>query len=263
MKLKSIGYDVMGNIAVIKFSDDWSASKRKKFANDFLEKHSSVKTVLEKTGKFKGRLRKMETKFIAGEDSKEVLYKENGCIFRFNIDTTYFSPRLSNERSEIAALVKKGENVLVMCAGVGPFPIAIAKKSKAKKIYSNELNKEANKYAQLNIDKNGVKDRVELVPGDIKKVALKLKKEKKIFDVIVMARPQLKDSFLKEAFMLSRGRTRIYYYDFCGFDEVNNILEKIKEEASKSSKKIKIKKWKIAGEIAPYRARVRVDFIVV
>ncbi|MDO8467982.1 MAG: methyltransferase domain-containing protein [Nanoarchaeota archaeon] len=260
MKANSIGYDVMGNVAVLKFSKEWTASRKKKFALDFLKKHS-VSTVLEKVGKFKGRLRKMKTNFLAGEKTKEVLYKENGCIFRFNIDSTYFSPRLSNERIEIARQVKKGDEVLVMCAGVGPFSIVIAKNCKTCSVYSNEINREANKYAELNIKKNNTKN-VELVPGDIKKVALKLKKESKKFDVIVMARPQLKDMFLKEAFMLSKKGTRIYYYDFCGIDDVDSILEKVKSEAKKVGKKIKIKKWKIAGEIAPYRARVRVDFVI-
>jgi tRNA G37 N-methylase Trm5 len=51
----------------------------------------------------------MQTKYIAGEKTKEVLYKENGCVFRFNIDSVYFSSRLSNERKEVSSFVKKGE----------------------------------------------------------------------------------------------------------------------------------------------------------
>lgn len=143
--------------------------------------------------------------------NKEVLYKENKCVFRFNIDTTYFSPRLSNERNEISSMIKKDENVLVMFAGVAPFSIVIAKNSNAKKIYSNEINREANKYAKLNINLNKLNNKIELVSGDIKKVAKKLNIK---FDVIVMPRPRLKDSFLEQAFMLSKKSTRIYYYDF-------------------------------------------------
>jgi tRNA (guanine37-N1)-methyltransferase len=262
MNKKSIGYDIMGNVAVMKFSDDWSSNDKKKFAEDLLKRQKSVTTVLEKTGKFKGRLRKMETKWVSGEKTKEVLYRENNCVFRFNIDTTYFSPRLSNERIEIAKEMKKGDEVLVMCAGVAPFPIVIAKNSKVKMVWSNELNKEANKYAILNIERNKVKDRVELLPGDIKKFAIKLKEKRKKFDVIVMARPQLKDSFLREAFMLSKKGTRIYYYDFCSEEDVENVLDKVKDEAKKSKIKIKIKKWKSAGDIAPYKIRIRVDMIV-
>ncbi len=78
-----------------------------------------------------------------------------------------------------------------------------------------------------------------------------------------MPRPQLKDSFLQEAFMLSKKGTVVYYYDFCKQDEINLIIDKIKDEAKKAKKKIKILKSKNAGEIAPYKIRCRVDFKVV
>ena len=41
---------------------------------------------------------------------------------------------------------QKGDVVLVMFAGVGPYSIVIAKNSRARMVYSNEINKEANKY---------------------------------------------------------------------------------------------------------------------
>lgn len=77
-----------------------------------------------------------------------------------------------------------------------------------------------------------------------------------------MPRPQLKDSFLREAFILSKKGTRVYYYDFCKEEEIDSIVEKVKEEAKKYKKKIKIIRVKKAGDIAPRRYRVRVDFIV-
>ena len=204
----------------------------------------------------------METKHLAGEKNKEVLYRENNCSFRFNIDRTYFSPRLSNERKEISSLIKKDSEVLVMFAGVAPFSIVIAKNSKPKKVYSNEINREANKYAEMNAELNGVKNKIEFVNGDIKRIALKLKSQNKKFDYIVMPRPNLKESFLEQAFMLSKKGTKIYYYDFCKVDEMGLIVEKIKQEAKKFRKKIKILKVKAAGETAPYKIRVRVDFEV-
>ncbi len=281
-------FDILGNIIVVKFPKEFKVKDKKKFARDLLKKHKSAKTVLEKIGKFKGRLRKQKTKWLAGEKTKEVLYRENGCVFRFNIDKTYFSPRLNNERKEIAGRIKKGDEVLVMFAGVSPYPIVIAKNSSAARVYSNEINREANKYAQLNIELNKVKDKVVLLPGDVKKVAKRLSKYKaaqspttapkkvnakksrslllnapRRFDVIVMPRPQLKDNFLKQAFSLSKKNTRIFYYDFCKEDEIDSVINMIKEEAKKARKKIRILRVKRAGEIAPYRIRLRVDLRVV
>jgi len=290
-------YDVLGSVAVVRFPSDFRKSDRKKWAERLLRKNKSIKTILEKKGKIKGRLRKISTSYVAGERTKEVLYRENDCVFRFNLDKTYFSPRLSNERKEIAGKIKKGEKVLVMFAGVAPFSIVLARKSKAGLVFSNEINREANKYAEMNIELNKVKNKVFLLPGDIKKVAEKISKsttipttfhqagivnnkiitsniinlkkssnDKKIpqkFDVIVMPRPQLKETFLKQAFELSKKGTRIYYYDFCKITEKDLIVEKIKKEAKKFGKKIKILQVKNAGEIAPYKVRVRVDFEIV
>jgi tRNA (guanine37-N1)-methyltransferase len=252
-------YDNFGNIAVVKFPEEFKLKAKKTFAEKLLKDQKGIKTVLEKKERIKGRLRKLSTNYIAGEKTKEVLYRENGCVFRFNIDKTYFSPRLSNERREIADRIKKGETVLVMFAGVAPYSIVIAKLSKAKKVFSNEINREANKYSELNIKLNKVKDKIELLNGDIKRL-VKSGKIKQKFDVIVMPRPQLKESFLKEAFTLAKKGTRVYYYDFCRADEINSVVEKIKREAGECGKKIRILKIKKAGELAPYKIRLRVDF---
>jgi len=257
MNVKS--FDALGNIAIVKFPGKTKTGDKKKIAEKILGENKGIRTILEKKEKIKGRLRKISTNFIAGENTKEVLYRENNCLFRFNVDKTYFSPRLSNERKEIADKIKKNETVLVMFAGVAPYPIVIAKNSSARKVFSNEINREANKYAEMNIKLNKLKEKIELVNGDIKKVAPKINQK---FDVIVMPRPQLKDSFLKEAFHLSKKGTRIYYYDFCRIEDVDLVIEKIKNEANKAKKKIKILEKKKAGEIAPYKIRLRVDFLV-
>ena len=258
-------FDVFGNIAIVKFPPETPAAGKKKFAKKILDENKSVRTVLEKVGKFSGRLRKQKTKFLLGENTKEALYRENGCVFRLNIDDTYFSSRLSGERKEIASKIKKGEKVLVMFAGVSPYSIVIAKDSKAGTVYSNEINRKANEYGKMNIELNKLKGKVILVPGDIKKAALKLREKGEKFDVIVMPRPQLKDSFLKQAFMLSKGGkkgTRIYYYDFYREDEIPLVKEKIMREAKENGKEARVLSVKKAGEVSPYKYRIRADLKV-
>ena len=260
--VKSRSYNMLGTIAVVNFPRGTSKKERKKSAEKIMKENKTIRTVLYKRGNFSGRLRTMKTRFLAGEKTKEVLYRENGCVFRFNLDNSYFSPRLANERKEMVSKVKKSDEVLVMFAGVSPYSIVVAKGSKAVKVYSNELNKKANKYGEINIELNKLKDRVELVPGNIKRVAKKLANGCKKFDVIMMPRPQLKDSFLREAFMLSKKGTRIYYYDFCKVEDLDSKVEMVKEEARKAGKKIKIVEVKNAGDIAPYKIRCRIDFVV-
>jgi len=254
------GYDFFGNVALAKFPRGTKKKDKTEFAKRILKEQPAIKTILEKSGDFKGRLRKLTTKILAGEKTKEVVYKENGCTFRFNIDKTYFSPRLSNERKEIAQEIKPTDKVLVMFAGIAPFSIVVAKLSKAF-VVSNEINREANKYAEQNIQINKLKN-IELANGDIKKVAKKIKEKYGLFDVILMPRPQLKDSFLKQALLLSKKGTKIYYYDFCMQDETEKIVERIKKEASAEDRKITVKKVKPAGDLSPRKIRLRVDFVV-
>lgn len=261
---KKISFDILGNISLVKFDKNVSLGNKKKFAKEIIKKNKSVKTVLEKVGRFKGRLRKQETKYLIGEKTKEVLYRENDCFFRFNIDNEYFSSRLSNERKEISKKINKRERVFVMFAGVGPFSIIIAKKSNPKIVYSNEVNRDANKYMELNCNLNKVQGKVIQINGDIKRISKKLFQEKKSFDVIVMPRPNLKESFLKEAFLLrntsGRNKTRVYYYFFCKQENLDFEVEKIKKEINSFGAKIKIINLKKAGEIAPYKFRFRIDF---
>jgi len=258
-----LGMDILGNIAILKFDRKEKNAKKKKVAEGFLKQHKSVRTVLEKTGGFSGRLRTHTTKYLAGEKTKEALYKENSCVFRFNVDTCYFSGRLSSERKEIAKKVKRGESVLVMFGGVAPFAIVIAKLSKVKKVVSVELSRECNKYAVQNVKRNKLIGRVEIVAGDVRRKlsGQNCRKECRInkFDRIVMARPNLKDSFLDVAFKKIKSGGIIHYYGFVEEKEKNSLKELVNSGAKKARRKIRIVKFKKAGDIGPYRFRYRVD----
>jgi tRNA (guanine37-N1)-methyltransferase len=253
------GQDILGNIAILKFDWQTSMDEKKKDALRFLKEHKGVRTILEKSEKFSGRLRTMKTRYLAGEKNLEALYKENGCEFRFNVESCYFSSRLATERLEIAKMVKKGEEVLVMFGGVAPFAVVIAKLSKAKRVVSVELGKECSKYAKINAKRNKVEGRVEIVQGDVRRVLPKMKEK---FDRIVMARPNLKDSFLDAAFLKIRKGGMIHYYGFYEEDKLGEMKKMILDEAGRAGKKIKIVKIKKAGDIGAYRFRYRADILV-
>src|SRR3989344_4086299 len=188
-------YDIIGSIAIMKFKRDAKKSEKLKIAKGLL-KRQNIKTILEKTERVKGRLRTFKTKFLCGEKTKQTIHKENNCKFKLNVETCYFSPRLAEERKQIAGEIKKNDKVLVMFSGIAPFPIVISKLSKAKQIVAIELSRECNKYARESLKLNKINN-IELIQGDVKKV---INKGRLKFDVIVMARPNLRETFLKEAF---------------------------------------------------------------
>ncbi len=259
--MKKIPQDIVGNIAILKFPRKtlWITKKIK--ARKFLKQNKTVTTVLEKTEGFSGRLRTLSTKHLAGIKTYEATYKENNCIFKFNVNESYFSPRLSNERKviadEVTRLTKNNSKILVMFAGISPYPIVIAKKLKESKkkatIISNELNRKANNEAKKIIQLNKFQKEITLIGGDAKKLPLKLKDK---FDIILMPRPNLKDTFLKTALKLSKKGTTIFYH---GFGTKESVLKEIEKDTIGKIGKIKIRK---AGDIGPYIYRWQAQFKV-
>src|SRR3989344_8706374 len=186
-------YDLLGNIAIIK-SERKTKKQKLKQAQEILKK-PGIKSVYEKTSDVKGRLRTIDAKWIAGKKNKIADYKENGCLFKFDISSCYFSPRLANERQRISEMIKMKDKVLVMFAGVGVYPIVIYHYSHPGKIIGVEIGKECCRYFKENLVLNKIPPgKIEVIQGDVKKkVSSKLGK----FDAVIMARPNLKGSFLK------------------------------------------------------------------
>jgi tRNA (guanine37-N1)-methyltransferase len=249
-------YDVLGNIAIIK-SEGRTRKEVNLLAKQLLNR-LSIKTVVEKVDRFKGRLRTLSVKHLAGEKNLIAEYNESGCRFKLDIEKCYFSPRLGNDRLEVAKKIKKKDNVLVMFAGIGPYPIVIQKKAFPKKLVSIELGRIPCKYAIENAQLNNVQKEINIIQGDVKKQIPKLVLKKEKFDVIVMARPNLKQSFILDALRVAKKGTKIYYHGFFKDSEVKqeikNLIDEV-ENCKVCKKKIKILSYKQIGDLAPYKHR--------
>lgn len=254
-------FDVLGEIALVQIPKELDG-KKKLIGEKLLEFNKNVKTVYGK-GKTYGRLRKQKIDFLAGKEQEETIYKESGCLMKLNIRTCFFTPRLATDRLDIAGKVKKKESVLVLFSGVAPYGLVIAKNAKCKKVVNVELNRECTKYALENIKLNKLHN-CEAVQGDAKKFCLEMKKKKVTFDRIIMARPQLKDTFLKETLLVTKKGTIVHFHDFVKDDEFKKKIsyKRILDAAKIKRKKVKIMGMKILRELAPYKYNVRVDFKV-
>jgi|SRR3989338_7980752 len=249
MKLPS-SYDVIGNIAIL----PEKTKNPKKIAQALLKNFKNIKTVAIKTGIHHGKFRLQKTKILAGKKTKTTLHKENGCVFKLNIDKTYFSPRLVSERLRIAKLVKKNESVLVMFSGVAVYPINIAKHSKAGEVYAIEINPSAHKFAQENLKLNKISN-VKLFLGDVKKILPKINKK---FDRIVMPLPSDAEYYLDLAIKKLNKNGVIHFYDFQRKENIPNAsIEKIKKHCNP-----KILNVVKVGQYSPRKYRICIDFIL-
>jgi tRNA (guanine37-N1)-methyltransferase len=215
----SSGVDVVGDIAIVRLAG-FSASEKQKIARAILEEMKNVGVVLEQEGGIEGEFRLRKLAHLAGERRTTTVHRENGCAFRVDVAKTYFSPRLSTERLRIAGLARRGERVLNMFAGVGPFSIAIAKVAGAK-VTSCEVNEAAAELHEVNDRLNKVENLVTVIHGDAAGLPGALEER---FDRILMPHPSASNRYLPAALSLAKGRGTIHYY--------RHVLGKDEEEAA-------------------------------
>lgn len=270
-------HDIIGTIAILEIPKELEKHE-KIIAETLLKINPLIKTVLKKAASHEGTFRTQKMIYLAGENTKETIYKENNVRLKLNVETVYFSIRLSNERKRIAELVnetykktKKKEQILVMFSGCAPYPIVLAKKTNAKRILGIEINPDGHKYGLENIKLNKIKN-VNLICGDVKEVIPRLKKSieknkenknnkiKLTFDRILMPLPKTADEFLDEALIVSKKGTIIHFYDFLPEDNFDDAKQKIDLACKKRKIKYKILDVVRCGQHAPHVFRICVDF---
>ncbi len=248
-------FDVVGDIAIVEIPRELG-KKKKLIAEAILKQHKNIKAVYMELGGRKGKLRLQKLQWIGGEDRKETIAMENGVRLKLDVEKVYFSPRMSSERKRIYEQVKRGESVLVMFSGAGPYVVEIAKLAAAKAVYGVEINRVAHKYAVENAKLNKVEAKTKLFCGDVTKIVPQLKLK---FDRIVMPLPKGAGAYLDLAFAHIKRNGIINFYDFLPQESIPEIaLQKIK--AAAKGKKVKIISVVKCGQLAPRAYRVCVDF---
>ena len=249
------GYEALGNIAII----DSGVEDKKSAAESILSSNKSIRTVMSKASAVKGAYRLRSFSHVLGERTFMADYTENGCRFVFDIRRTFFSGKLSFERSRISSLAKDGENVIVMFAGVGPFAIEIAKRHRRSNVVAIELNSAACRYLRRNIELNKL-DNVVAVEGDAASAA---KNYKGYADRIVMPLPKDALGFLSAAFLSAKKGAMVHVYSFGkrenAFADARTAIE---HAASKAGAKSKIVFQRKVRDYSAGDIEVVTDFIV-
>jgi len=226
----SSSFDLVGSIAVI---EDHGAVKNKALAKAIMKLHPRIKTVAVK-GATAGKYRVRPLKTVAGIDSARTLHKENGCVFEVDLNKEYFSSRLSFERKRVASLVGENERVLALFAGVGPFPIELAKANKTAEVFAVEYNPNAVKRMRANAERNKVILRIECADA---KIVLARKEVAGWADRVLMTAPHNARDFLQGAINATKRGGAIHYYSFSSPKDGNKELEKDCRAACKAAKR--------------------------
>ena len=130
-----------------------------------------VETVLVRTGPIDGELRHPRTETIAG-GATETEVVEHGIRWRFDAAAIMFAAGNRTERQRAGRLVRPGEVVADLFAGIGYFAIPAAVAGRAARVVAVEKNPVAARYLALNAEANRVADRIEVRAGDNRSVPL-------------------------------------------------------------------------------------------
>jgi len=218
-------FDQVGDIIILRIPDSL-VSKKEIIGKVLLEKVKTAKSVFYQSSPVSGDFRTRKLELLAGEDKTKTEYKEHGCRFIVDVEKAFFSPRLSTERDRIANLIQDGEIVINMFGGVGMFSIIAAKKKKCM-VYNIDINPNATRLCEQNINLNKLVGKVESITGD----ATKIIEEKLagIGDRILMLLPERSDEFLDSAIKATKKNGIIHYYCHIHGDKKNEVSRLAKE----------------------------------
>ncbi len=229
------GYEQLGTIAII--GSKLGQAKERQVAKALMQANKSITTVLAKAGPISGTYRTRKVRHVAGVRTYAALYRENNCLFSFDVRKVYFSSKLSYERARMASEVHDKENVMVMFAGAGPFAIEIAKSHPKAHVVAIEINRHGYESMLENIKLNKTHN-VKAVLGDVKRV---YGRYKGWADRVVMPLPMSSLDFLNEAYAVSKKQSTINIYSFgtlgSAFEE---IWGAIKDHASANKYRVRL-----------------------
>lgn len=218
------GFDRVGDIAVVGITPEVEPHERE-IGQTILALHPAIRVVAKRDGRYGGEYRTLPLRIIAGQGPLITMHRENGIRLHLDLAQVYFSVRLAHERARIAALVQPGERVAVLCSGVGPYPLIIARHSSALEVIGIETNPVAHAYALHNLRANRTIQNVRFLEGDAGLVLPSLNRQ---FDRVLIVLPHGGEPLLPCALEALKPGGQLHYYDMQakgGFDVAVDKLE--------------------------------------
>ena len=216
-------YDNIGDVLVVKLVDELLPMKHE-IGEAMLRTSSSTRAVFLDHG-VKGELRIRDLELIAGSGGSETRHRESGVTMMTDPAKVYYNPRLATERERVASMVKDGEVIIDMFAGVAPFPLTICKSARPKIIYAIDLNHDAVEYMKQNIRLNRF-DNIVPMEGDARELIKGLPDA----DRVIMNLPQIAQEFLPDALMKTKKGGIVHMHKIMGREESDSVVSEIIED---------------------------------
>ena len=256
--------EIIGDIAVIRKPFDLDPESLRPVAEELLKRLSYIKSVWLAITPVEGTHRVRQYVHLAGEKRSETVYREHGCSFMLDITRVYISPVLGYDHMRIAKMVRDGEKVLNMFAGIGGYSIVLSRHARPSYVLSIDINPDAVRYLRINIELNRVGDRNEVVLGDALKIVSSLRRE---FDRVLMPLPELWREALVVALDAVKMGGYIHPHLFVDADRKREAFDRAIEMVSRVLKEKKIRFDVMGGHVirsvGPRRYHVTLDIAVI
>lgn len=254
--------NLIGDIATINELPPTSHNHSEKIG-EIIRIEYGVRAVFLKLGEISGVTRVAKWRKLSGIGTTFTVHRENNLYFACDVSKAFFNPRLGNERYRVISNIEKGETVVDLFAGVGPFSLPIAKK--CAHVYSFDINCEAIELLRINIQINSVPlDKIFFKCEDAKNAP---KIVKRPVDHVIMNYPEGALNFLETALKLFGKRGIIHFYIFARGEKPKDALELVTEEVKElianNGFKLEIIFSKINKEVAPRKYLVILDLNVI
>ncbi|MHA1276640.1 MAG: class I SAM-dependent methyltransferase [Candidatus Helarchaeota archaeon] len=205
------GFQQLGDKAILTLRPELIDYKDQ-IAQEILTLFKRITGVYLKKGAITGDFRTPQIEFILGDDNPEIIHKEHGISYKFDITKIMFSKGNINERLRISQLVKPKEIIFDLFAGIGYFSLLAGYTGKPEKIFAFEINPIAYYYLNENIKLNQInRDRELIVPifGDSNKMALNISRKA---DRVIMGILPAPRSHIETVFKVIN-KTAIVHYE--------------------------------------------------
>ncbi|KAM6445027.1 tRNA (guanine(37)-N(1))-methyltransferase isoform 1-T1 [Rhynochetos jubatus] len=199
------GFSRVGHIAHLNLRDH-QLPYRHLIGQVIIDKNPGITCVVNKTSIIDSTYRNFEMEVLAGESNLVTKVKENNIAYELDFSKVYWNPRLSTEHGRIVELLKPGDVLFDVFAGIGPFAIPAAKKK--CHVFANDLNPESYSWLLHNCRLNKVADKIkafnmdgrDFLRGPVREELSKelplLREEQKTSFHVVMNLPALAIEFL-------------------------------------------------------------------
>ena len=251
-------YQILGDIFLVRLPEE-IVSYKYEIGKAILTAYPRIRSVLRYVKGISGELRLPTVELIAGDSNTETIHKENTCLYKLDVTKVMFSRDNRKERGRIPKLVKEGEIVVDMFAGIGYFTIPIAKLANPALVYAIEINPISIKYLRENLKLNKIESKVKVIQGDCRIEAPKLGH---VADRVIMGYFPNTIEYLPYALnALKESGGVIHYHDvFYKGDLFEKPLELLKNVAEKNGYLLKSALYKgIVKSYAPKRYHIVVD----